>query len=66
MVLILAGAFLRWSGPESAGLRWGFHGRAEHLLQRRELALPLLADCERMLAQKKHSENPPRKLAGRA
>ena len=43
----------RWSGPESAGLRRGFHVRAEHLLRRRDLALPPLADYERMLAQEK-------------
>ena len=43
----------RWSGPESAGLRRGFHARAEHLLRRRGLALPPLADYERMLAQEK-------------
>ena len=43
----------RWSGPESAGLRRGFHARAEHLLRRRGLALPPLSDYERMLAQEK-------------
>ena len=43
----------RWSGPESAGLRRGFHARAEHLLRRRGLALPPLADYERMLTQEK-------------
>ena len=43
----------RWSGPESGGLRRGFHARAEHLLRRRGLALPPLADYERMLAQEK-------------
>ena len=48
---LLAEAFQRWSGPESAGLRRGFHARAEHLLRRRGLALPPLADYERMLAQ---------------
>ena len=50
---LLAEAFQRWSGPESAGLRRGFHARAEHLLRRRGLALPPLADYERMLAQAK-------------
>ena len=50
---LLAEAFQRWSGPESAGLRRGFHARAEHLLRWRGLALPSLADYERMLAQKK-------------
>ena len=50
---LLAEAFQRWSGPESAGLRRGFHARAEHLLRRRDLALPPLADYERMLAQEK-------------
>ena len=50
---LLAEAFQRWSGPESAGLRRGFHARAEHLLRRRGLALPPLADYERMLAQEK-------------
>ena len=48
---LLAEAFQRWSGPDSAGLRRGFHARAEHLLRRRGLALPPLADYERMLAQ---------------
>ena len=48
---LLAEAFQRWSGPESAGLRRGFHARAGHLLRRRGLALPPLADYERMLAQ---------------
>ena len=48
---LLAEAFRRWSGPESAGLRRGFHARAEHLLRQRGLALPPLADYERMLAQ---------------
>ncbi len=43
----------RWSRPESAGLRRGFHARAGHLLRRRGLALPSLADYERMLAQEK-------------
>ena len=43
----------RWSGPESVGLRRGFHARAEHLLRRRGLALPPLAEYERMLAQEK-------------
>ena len=41
----------RWKGPESVGLRRGFHARAEHLLRRRGLALPPLAEYERMLAQ---------------
>ena len=50
---LLAEAFQRWSGPESAGLRRGFHARAEHLLRRRGLALQSLADYERMLAQEK-------------
>ena len=50
---LLAEAFQRWSGPESAGLRRGFHARAGHLLRRRGLALPPLADYERMLAQEK-------------
>ena len=50
---LLAEAFHRWSGPESAGLRRGFHARAGHLLRRRGLALPPLADYERMLAQEK-------------
>ena len=50
---LLAEAFQRWSGPESAGLRRGFHARAEHLLRRRGLALPPLADYERMFAQEK-------------
>ncbi len=50
---LLAAAFQRWSGPESGGLRRGFHARAEHLLRRRGLALPPLADYERMLAQEK-------------
>ena len=49
---LLAEAFQRWSGPEPAGLRQGLHARAEHLLLRR-LALPPLADYERMLAQEK-------------
>ena len=48
---LLAEALRRWSGPESAGLRRGFHARAEHLLRRRGLALPPLADYERMLEQ---------------
>ncbi len=50
---LLAEAFQRWRGPESAGLRRGFHARAGHLLRRRGLALPPLADYERMLAQEK-------------
>ena len=48
---LLAEAFQRWSGPESAGLRRGFHARAGHLLRQQGLALPPLADYERMLAQ---------------
>ena len=48
---LLVEALRRWSGPESAGLRRGFHARAEHLLRRQGLALPPLADYERMLAQ---------------
>ena len=48
---LLVEALRRWSGPESAGLRRGFHARAEHLLRQRGLALPPLADYERMLAQ---------------
>ena len=48
---LLVEALHRWSGPESAGLRRGFHARAEHLLRRQGLALPPLADYERMLAQ---------------
>ena len=48
---LLVEALRRWSGPEAAGLRRGFHARAEHLLRRRGLALPPLADYERMLAQ---------------
>ena len=48
---LLAEAFQRWSGPESAGLRRGFHARAEHLLRQQGLALPPLVDYERMLAQ---------------
>ena len=48
---LLGEAFRRWSGPESTGLRRGFHARAEHLLRRRGLALPPLSDYERMLAQ---------------
>ena len=48
---LLGEAFRRWSGPESTGLRRGFHSRAEHLLRRRGLALPPLSDYERMLAQ---------------
>ena len=48
---LLVEALRRWSGPESAGLRRGFHARAGHLLRRRGLALPPLADYERMLAQ---------------
>ena len=48
---LLVEALRRWSGPESAGLHRGFHARAEHLLRRQGLALPPLADYERMLAQ---------------
>ena len=48
---LLVEALRRWSGPESAGLRRGFHARAEHLLRRQGLTLPPLADYERMLAQ---------------
>ena len=50
---LLAEAFQRWSGQESAGLRRGFHARAGHLLRQRGLALPPLSDYERMLAQEK-------------
>ena len=50
---LLVEALRRWSGPESAGLRRGFHARAEHLLRRQGLALPPLADYERVLAQEK-------------
>ena len=50
---LLTEVLQRWSGPESAGLRRGFHARAEHLLRRRGLALPPLADYERMLSRKK-------------
>ena len=48
---LLAEVFRRWNGPESAGLRRGFHARAAHLLRRRGLTLPPLSDYERMLAQ---------------
>ena len=50
---LLVEVLRRWSGSESAGLRRGFHARAEHLLRRRGLALPPLADYERMLVQEK-------------
>ena len=50
---LLVEAFQQWSGPESAGLRRGFHARAGHLLRQRGLALPPLSDYERMLAQEK-------------
>ena len=50
---LLVEVFQRWGGPESAGLRRGFHARAGHLLRRRGLALPPLANYERMLAQEK-------------
>ena len=53
MPRLLTEMLQRWSGPESAGLRRGFHARAEHLLRRRGLALPPLADYERMLSRKK-------------
>ena len=50
---VLMDALRRWHGPESAGLRRGFHARARSVMGRHGLALPSLAECERMLADRK-------------
>ena len=49
---VLMDALRRWGGPESAGLRRGFHARARGVMGRHGLALPSLAECERMLAER--------------
>ena len=50
---VLMDALRRWDGPESAGLRRGFHARARSVMGRHGLSLPSLAECERMLADRK-------------
>ena len=50
---VLMDALRRWDGPESAGLRRGFHARARSVMGRHGLTLPSLAECERMLADRK-------------
>ena len=54
---LLMDALRRWSGPESAGLRRGFHARARGVMERHGLALPSLAECERMLAERQEGGN---------
>ena len=51
--VVLMDALRRWDGPESAGLRRGFHARARSVMRRHGLELPSLAECERMLADRK-------------
>ena len=54
---VLMDALRRWGGPESAGLRRGFHARARGVMERHGLALPSLAECERMLAERQEGGN---------
>ena len=51
--VVLMDALRRWNGPESAGLRRGFHARARHVMGRHGLELPSLAEFERMLTDRK-------------
>ena len=53
LLVVLMDALRRWDGPESAGLRRGFHARARSVMRRHGLELPSLAECERMLADRK-------------